>query len=80
MWRDYLARVSEYTALMESKNKQLTAIEDSRPHDRESAAYETNHNLEIPNLAVTCFATPFIVIDSTPAEITGGRLRKMIEN
>lgn len=87
---------------MSSKEKQVAAIEDSRLPERDSVAYETTHNLEIPNLAVTvsqniifyikneliyinfvlkkAFAGPFIQIDSTPADITGGRLKKMMAN
>jgi hypothetical protein len=38
---------------MSSKEKQIAAIEDSRLPERDSVAYETTHNLEIPNLAVT---------------------------
>ena len=38
---------------MASKEKQMAAIEDSRLPERDSVAYETTHNLEIPNLAVT---------------------------
>lgn len=77
-WSEYVQRVSKYSELIESKNKQITAINDSRLPERDSVAYETTHNLEIPNLAVTSFSGPYITIDSTPAEITGGRLRKII--
>ena len=38
---------------MAIKEKQMAAIEDSRLPERDSVAYETTHNLEIPNLAVT---------------------------
>ena len=31
----------------------MAAIEDSRPPERDSLVYQTIHNLEIPNLAVT---------------------------
>lgn len=76
-WKEYVSRVSKYQSLMASKEKQMAAIEDSRLPERDSVAYETTHNLEIPNLAVTAFAGPFIQIDSTPADITGGRIKKM---
>jgi len=52
-WKDYVQRVSKYSELIESKNRQMAAINDSRLPERESVAYETTHNLEIPNLAVT---------------------------
>jgi len=38
---------------MASKDRQIAAIEDSRPPERDSLVYQTIHNLEIPNLAVT---------------------------
>jgi hypothetical protein len=90
------------------KEKQVAAIEDSRLPERDPLPFETLHNLEIPNLAVTvrfninlfnglclisansfknnrlhflfttkAFSGPYITIDSTPAEITGGRLKKL---
>lgn len=77
-WKNYVSRTSKYNVLVSHKNKQMAAIEDSRPPERDPVPYETIHNLEIPNLAVTAFSGPFIAIDSTPAEITGGRLKKMI--
>jgi hypothetical protein len=52
-WKNYVARTSKYSILMTHKDKQLAAIEDSRPPERDPVAYETIHNLEIPNLAVT---------------------------
>lgn len=52
-WKDYVERVSKYSALMAAKDRQLAAIEDSRPPERDPLPYETLHNLEIPNLAVT---------------------------
>ena len=75
-------RVSKYPYLLSSKDKQMTAIEDSRPPEREAVGpvYQTIHNLEIPNLAVTTFAGRYIAIDSTPAEITGGRLGKLLKS
>lgn len=76
-WNDYVARVSKYSVLMSNKEKQMAAIDDSRQPERESSVYQTIHNLEIPNLAVTAFAGQYIAIDSTPAEITGGRLKKL---
>lgn len=79
-WNDYVTRVSKYSVLMSNKEKQMTAIDDSRQPERESSVYQTIHNLEIPNLAVTAFAGPYIAIDSTPAEITGGRLKNMTTN
>lgn len=38
---------------MASKERQITGIDDSRPPERDPQPYETLHNLEIPNLAVT---------------------------
>lgn len=76
-WNDYVSRVSKYSVLMANKEKQMAAIDDSRQPERESSVYQTIHNLEIPNLAVTAFAGPYISIDSTPCEITGGRLKKL---
>lgn len=35
------------------KEKQMTAIEESRLPERDTVVYQTIHNLEIPNLAVT---------------------------
>lgn len=52
-WNDYVGRVSKYSALMANKEKQMAAIDDSRQPERESSVYQTIHNLEIPNLAVT---------------------------
>ncbi len=52
-WNNYVNRVSKYSLLMAAKDKQMAAIEDSRLPDHDSVAYETIHNLEIPNLAVT---------------------------
>ncbi len=40
---------------MTSKDKQMAAIEDSRPPERDSLVYQTIHNLEIPNLAITVY-------------------------
>lgn len=55
-WKDYVERVSKYSALMEAKDRQMAAIDDSRPPERDPVPFETLHNLEIPNLAVTvCF-------------------------
>lgn len=48
-----MARVSKYPILMASKDKQMASIEDSRPPERDPLPFETLHNLEIPNLAVT---------------------------
>jgi hypothetical protein len=52
-WKEYVTRVSKYPVLIAHKEKQMAAIEDSRLPERDSVAYETTHNLEIPNLAVT---------------------------
>lgn len=52
-WKEYVERVSKYTTLMDTKQRQLAAIEDSRPAERDPLPFETLHNLEIPNLAVT---------------------------
>ena len=57
-WKEYVQRVSKYSELIESKNKQMNAINDSRLPERDSVAYETTHNLEIPNLAVTVSFLP----------------------
>ena len=55
-WKNYVARTSKYQALEANKEKQLTAIEDSRLPERDTVVYQTIHNLEIPNLAVTVSA------------------------
>jgi hypothetical protein len=68
-WKNYVERTSKYQALEASKEKQITAIEDSRLPERDTVVYQTIHNLEIPNLAVTAFCGPFIKIDSTPPEL-----------
>lgn len=52
-WKDYVERVSKYSTLMATKDRQIAAIEDSRPAERDPLPFETLHNLEIPNLAVT---------------------------
>ena len=54
-WSDYVSRVSKYSVLLASKDRQMAAIEDSRPPERDSLVYQTIHNLEIPNLAVTVY-------------------------
>jgi hypothetical protein len=38
--------------LIAHKEKQMAAIDDSRLPEKDPVAYETIHNLEIPNLAV----------------------------
>jgi hypothetical protein len=52
-WKNYVQRCSKYTYLEMSKEKQMTAIEESKIQDRDTVLYQTIHNLEIPNLAVT---------------------------
>lgn len=56
-WKNFVARTSKYQSLEANKEKQLTAIEDSRLPERDTVVYQTIHNLEIPNLAVTvCYS------------------------
>ncbi len=52
-WEDYVSRVSKHSVLIANKEKQMAAIDDSRQPERETSVYQTIHNLEIPNLAVT---------------------------
>ena len=52
-WKNYVERTSKYQSLEANKEKQITAIEDSRLPERDTVVYQTIHNLEIPNLAVT---------------------------
>lgn len=52
-WRDYVLRCSKYPYLETQKEKQMTAIEESRLPEHDSIGYQTIHNLEIPNLAIT---------------------------
>ena len=52
-WSEYVGRVSKYARLVASKERQLAAVDDTRQPERESSVYQTIHNLEIPNLAVT---------------------------
>lgn len=40
----------------------MAAIEDSRPPERDSLVYQTIHNLEIPNLAVTVNDQKMIIL------------------
>jgi hypothetical protein len=52
-WKNYILRTSKYSMLESCKEKQNAAIQDSRLPEKETADYQTIHNLEIPNLAVT---------------------------
>jgi hypothetical protein len=40
----------------------MAAIDDSRQPERESSVYQTIHNLEIPNLAVTVIIYEILII------------------
>jgi hypothetical protein len=55
-WSDYVTRVSKHSVLIANKERQMAAIDDSRPPERETSVYQTIHNLEIPNLAITVSA------------------------
>ncbi|CAF0790318.1 unnamed protein product [Didymodactylos carnosus] len=70
-WKSFVARTSKYPLLMAAKDYQNQAIRQSRPEEKEMSTYHTVHNLEIPNLSVTAFAGPYLVIDSTPVDIIG---------
>jgi len=61
-WADYVTRVSKHSVLIANKEKQMAAIDDSRQPERETSVYQTIHNLEIPNLAITVSAASTLIL------------------
>ncbi|XP_070566690.1 cilia- and flagella-associated protein 69-like [Ptychodera flava] len=69
-WNDYIARVSNYEYLKDSKRRMDSSIENSRNQTRYREV-ELFHATDEPNLQTTTFQGRHITVASTPLELTG---------
>nr|XP_006825782.1 PREDICTED: uncharacterized protein C7orf63-like [Saccoglossus kowalevskii] len=69
-WHDYVARVSNYEVLKDSKRRMDSSIEASRNQTR-YRELELFHSTDQPNLQTTTFQGRHVTVNSTPLELTG---------
>ncbi|KAH3715889.1 cilia- and flagella-associated protein 69-like [Dreissena polymorpha] len=70
---DFVARTSNYQLLKAAKERQEYSIEASRiPNEYKKSNFF--HEINLPNIKTTTFASKHVVVDSTPIDLTGGPL------
>lgn len=72
-FNDFVARTSNYNLLKAAKDRQDISIDASRIQTNYKSQ-ETFHSTELPTLQTTTFCGRHIDIESTPFELTGGKL------
>ncbi|XP_074659218.1 cilia- and flagella-associated protein 69-like isoform X2 [Tubulanus polymorphus] len=70
---DYVARTSNYGLLKIAKQRQQHSIEASRIETKHKEKH-TFHATDLSNIKTTTFSGPYVAVESTPAELTGGHL------
>ncbi|XP_077978018.1 cilia- and flagella-associated protein 69-like [Glandiceps talaboti] len=78
-WNDYIARVSNYEYLKDSKRRMDSSIENSRNQTR-YRELELFHSTDEPNLQTTTFQGRHVTIASTPLELTGAPVINPVTN
>ncbi|XP_043923464.1 cilia- and flagella-associated protein 69 isoform X2 [Protopterus annectens] len=73
-WENYVARTSNYEALLAAAKFQEQSIESSKPKGRQQDALF--HTVNIAGLHTTSFCGRTVAVESTPAYLTGGPLAR----
>ncbi|XP_032807696.1 cilia- and flagella-associated protein 69 isoform X1 [Petromyzon marinus] len=71
-WNHYVARTSNYEMLKEAQRELKQSIDSSRPGEDQPGPKP--HSTTVPGLTTTTFAGRRVLVESTPAELTGGPL------